>query len=259
MRAGGCGACGDVPQIVGNSLHAPRQPGYVRRSVSTLPQKGSHPCAGVRGWRLEAPCEPGADPEFDEHCASPCSTAAPPNPSTCSVPLSWMYDPRRATARTRVPAPASRPVPPGAAPRRRSLGIEQRRVGPERRGGTVGGFCSRKHQANQARARPVFAAAVTAAPTSAPRRRVRGVPGRADARWLAAGPLQAAGGIRPARSAPAEAPGAGAGVRQREVRVGGQSAATAQRVDAVAPLRVEPGAGRRAWRRCRRRRSPATR
>ena len=116
VRAGGCGACGGVPQTGGNSLHAPRQPGYVRRSVSTLPQKGSHPCAGVRGWRLEAPCEPGADPEFDEHCVSPCSTAAPPNPSTCSVPLSWMYDPRRATARTRVPAPASRPVPPGAAP-----------------------------------------------------------------------------------------------------------------------------------------------
>ena len=172
VRAGGCGACGGVPQIVENSLHAPRQPGYVRRSVSTLPQKGSHPCAGVRGWRLEAPCEPGADPEFDEYCASPCSTAVPPNPSTCSVPLSWMYDPRRATARIRVPAPASRPVPPGAAPRRRSLGIKQRR------GGTVGGFCSRKHQANQARAKPVFAAAVTAAPPSAPRRRVRGVLGQ---------------------------------------------------------------------------------
>ena len=168
--------CGCVPRIVENSLHAPRQPGYVRRSVSTLPQKGSHPCAGVRGWRLEAPCEPGAAPEFfDEYCASSCSTAVPPNPSTCSVPLSWMYDPRRATARTRVPAPASRPVPPGAAPRRPSLGIEQRRVGPERRGGTVGGFCSRKHQANQARARPVFAAAVTAAPTSAPRRAASGV------------------------------------------------------------------------------------
>ena len=140
--------------------------------------KGVAPLCGCAGWRLEAPCEPGADPEFDEHCASPCSTAAPPNPSTCSVPLSWMYDPRRATARTRVPAPASRPVPPGAAPRRRSLGIEQRRVGPERRGGTVGGFCSRKHQANQARAKPVFAAAVTAAPPSAPRRRVRGVLGQ---------------------------------------------------------------------------------
>ena len=180
-----------------NSLHAPRQPGYVRRSVSTLPQKGSHPCAGVRGWRLEAPCEPGADPEFDEHCASPCSTAAPPNPSTCSVPLSWMYDPRRATARTRVPAPASRPVPPGAAPRRRSLGIEQRRVGPERRGGTVGGFCSRKHQANQARARPVFAAAVTAAPTSAPRRAASGVcpgePGPTGSRRVPSRPPVASG------------------------------------------------------------------
>ena len=59
-------------------------------------------------------------------------------------------------------------------PRPRSLGIEQRRVGPERRGRTVGGFCLRKHQANQARARPVFAAAVTAAPTSAPRRAASG-------------------------------------------------------------------------------------
>ena len=114
---------------------------------------------GAGGWRLEAPCEPGADPEFDEHCASPCSTAAPPNPSTCSVPLSWMYDPRRAT----------------------SLGIEQRRVGPERRGGTVGGFRSRKHQANQARARPGFAAAVTAAPTSAPRRAASAVCSREPA------------------------------------------------------------------------------
>ena len=129
----------------------------------------------------------------------------------------------RSTPRHRANPRTSARVTTSAArsgARRRSLGIEQRRVGPERRGGTVGRFCSRKHQANQARARPVFAAAVTAAPTSAPRRRVRGVLGRADARWLAAGPLQAAGGIRPARSAPAEAPGACARVRQREVRVG---------------------------------------
>ena len=138
-------------------------------------QIGSHPCVGWRFGGSEVPASPAPILDFDEHCASPCSTAALPNPSTCSVPLCWMYDPRRATARTRVPAPASRPVPPGAAPRRCSLGIEQRRVGPERRGGTVGGFCSRKHQANQARARPVFAAAVTAAPTSAPRRAASGV------------------------------------------------------------------------------------
>ena len=175
-------ACGWVRCVRGRTPNCGKltpcaAPARVRAAVCLHPStKGVAPLCGCAG--LEAPCEPGADPEFDEYCASPCSTAAPPNPSTCSVPLSWMYDPRRATARIRVPAPASRPVPPGAAPRRRSLGIKQRRVGPERRGGTVGGFCSRKHQANQARAKPVFAAAVTAAPPSAPRRRVRGVLGQ---------------------------------------------------------------------------------